>query len=290
MPDIYEIEKDGEIYEVEANSVEEAVAAMSAMGGGAPAAPQPTAPPPPTTGHPGIGSPAVRAVFDRADASAASLRQEAMEHPIRTAAMIGAPTGIGILARAAKPFVGPTLTAVGKFIEQPVVGGLMGAMQGYNGRDMGSALQGGLMGAATGTVLGKGLGKLGARMNPPPNPNAGGRLVPRSTPSVNEALDDALQSARTPGIMQPKSVSLPEQGRGPSVTMSPKAMRAAEGRPAPKGGPRGALDAGMEKMYQELARKPILSPEEQQIFDRLHAVVSARASQMGRSYAARGAQ
>lgn len=71
---------------------------------------------------------------------------------------------------------------------------------------------------------------------PTANPNAGGRLVPKSTQTVERAVTEAVESARAP--QRPMSVSLPEQGRGPSVTMSPAAQAAASGRvTSPSGAP-----------------------------------------------------
>lgn len=124
---------------------------------------------------------------------------------------------------------------------------------------------------------------------PPPSANRGGRLVQRSTPSVNESLLQGLNSTRSPVVVQPslmtpgraRSVTLPEQPPGPSVTMSPRAQAAAAGRT-----PREGVD--VEQLYRALARKPILSPQEQQVFEQLKQVVTARASHVGRSFASGG--
>lgn len=291
MPDIYEVEHNGEIWEVEANSPEEAAATFAQpQQQAAPQAPQ---------------RPSVEDRFAEWDKTAAGLRSDAIEHPIRTGLSVGA-TALagtpGILAKGLSkvaPLAGPAVKATGQALEQPLVGGTVGAAQGYNRGGLGGALEGGLVGMASGTLLGRALTALGTRMSPS-MANAGGRLQPRSTPTVTESIDDALQSLRgpqptsaSPGIVHMpksvKSVSLPDAGPGPSVTMSPKSQVAASGRVPPKrgSGSGGALDGNVDGMYRELARKPILTPEEQQTFDRLHAIISARASNMGRSYAAR---
>ena len=129
----------------------------------------------------------------------------------------------------------------------------------------------------------------GGFTTPQASVNRGGRLTPRQTPTVNEALQDALSSTRSQapapiGRMVPRtvrSVSLPPQSPGPSVTMSPRAQAAAAGR-APREG------VEVERLYRELARKPIQTPQEQQVFSRLHKIVSARASNVGRSFASGG--
>lgn len=208
----------------------------------------------------------------------------------------------GRVAGAVPGVIGRALTAASNVLDNPLVGGAIGAAQGAQRNGAQGAIEGGLMGAAGGKVLGKAMGAVGRKMAPPPSLNAGGRLVPRQTPTVTESLDDALQSMRgpqpttayaTPGIVQPmptsvQSVRLPTAPPGPSVTYSPKAKAAATGRTPPSRGTSSDLGSGAERMYQELARKPILTPEEQQIFDRLHAVMGKQASHIGRSYAARG--
>lgn len=288
MPDIYEVEHNGEIWEVEANSPEEAAATFDE---------RPAWAPPDKLGTQDSGSvPGI--IAQRNSPLSGYDESDVMGQPI-----MPNPTG---LAKTLLKRAGPGIVKIGAAIEQPVVSGAIGGAQRLaSGGSVGEAVRDAGIYAIGGTVLGKVMGKIGARLTAT-NPNAGGRLVPRSTPNVTESLDDALNAMRgpqpttmikTPGIISPapsrsvQSVSLPTQPPGPSVTLSPKSRIAASGRtPPPKGGRAGDLGSGAERMYQELARKPILTPEEQQIFDRLHAVMGKQASNIGRSYAARGGQ
>lgn len=243
----------------------------------------------PDTSHAGIGNQNVRGMMQRLDTRGDELRQEAVDHPIRTALTVAAPAALGkvpALLGKLRPTAAPLIKSAGEFLETPIIGGAIGAAQGYNTGGARGAVQGGLIGVAGGTALGKSLKSFGTWLTPR-TANTGGRLVPRSTPSVTESISAALDDVRAPQPVQ--SVTLPSQPPGPSVTLSDKARKAASGRLQPiRGGKSGDLGSGSERMYQELASKPILTPEEQQTFSRLHAIMGARASQMGRSYAARG--
>ena len=297
MSDIYTVEIDGVEYDIEGDRPPTEAEARAAVGAFQ-TPKQATAPPAAATA--GMLPPStVAGDPDPRELAISKAQRFAQGAPGSIPLVGGGGMAPGVIAKA-KPLAGRALEAAGNFFGHPAVGGAVGAIQGYESGGAGGAIQQGATYAAGGYGLGKTLGVLGRRLNPPANPNAGGRLVPRQTPTVNESIDEALEAvrgpqaptARTPGIIaRPQSVSLPDQGPGPSVTMSPKAQQVAAVGRAPSRSPSkssGSLDAGMERMYQELARKPILSPEEQQTFDRLHAIVSARASHMGRSYAARG--
>ena len=163
-----------------------------------------------------------------------AMGREAVDNPATTLVGAALPVGGQQVARVAGPYVGPGIRTAGKFLEQPLVGGMLGAMHGYNRGGLGGAVEQGLYGAVGGSVLGRALTAAGTRLSPgpppPPSANAGGRLVPRSTPSMQQVVSEGLEATRTPVVRVP-GVSLPEQGPGPSVTLSPQAQRAAAGRP-----------------------------------------------------------
>src|SRR3990167_7242341 len=140
MP-IYEIEKGGKVFEVEAPDMNAAVAAI----GSNPA----ISTPPPAAATVGmmpnstVGSDAgkphtaldvardmAQQDMNRTNTSAAKLRQEALEHPYRTAAMIAIPGVVGKGVQLAKPLVGPTVRAGLTKLEDPIVGGASGAILG----------------------------------------------------------------------------------------------------------------------------------------------------------------
>ena len=85
----------------------------------APAEPPPQATPAADPRTAGIGSPRVRGWMDQLNQRSTELRQEAVEHPIRTAATVAlAAVPYGRIAKAAKPLMWPTRAAAGAKFQQ----------------------------------------------------------------------------------------------------------------------------------------------------------------------------
>lgn len=145
-------------------------------------------------------------------ARSAELRQEAVEHPIRTTAMIAAPGVLGKMGKMAAPHVGPTLTKVGGALEAPAAGAAVGALEGSR-RGVRGAISGALYGAAGGAALGPVLSRLGTKLTPvaesvPPPVSP----IPRLTPKPMERFDPGPQD---PNAVWPATAARMGQGAAP---------------------------------------------------------------------------
>jgi hypothetical protein len=200
----------------------------------------------------------------------------AKEHPIATGLMIAAPPLLGKLGRVVRPYVPAMVQRVGEFVEQPLVGGLAGAIEGGYRRGGGveGALYGGMAGAAGGGILGRAMKALGRIMGPktPPTPT-----------SLEDELRTALEGLR--GAPSPNAggrLATPP----PPVTYSPRAQEVLAG--VAKAGTPPPPAISQDEMYRALSAKSILSPEEEATRKFLESIVKTRASDVGMSYAAKG--
>lgn len=166
----------------------------------------------------------------------AELRQEAIEHPIRTGAQILAPGVIGKAGKMVAPYVGPTLTKIGGVLEAPAAGAVVGGIEGSKRGVMG-ALKGAAYGAAGGTVLAPVLSKLGAKLTPAPPeplPTPGPSPLTRLNPTPMErypvaqdpaAIWPATATRMGQGMAPPSSI-----GRTPPGVMDMRALAKTAGR------------------------------------------------------------
>jgi hypothetical protein len=83
------------------------------------------------------------------------LMTQAMEHPKAALAMVGLPAGAGALARASVPYVSVVARTGERVLENPVVGGALGAYQGYQLGGPWGAVEGAVAGAAGSKALPK---------------------------------------------------------------------------------------------------------------------------------------
>jgi len=132
-----------------------------------------------------------------------------------------------------------------------------------------------------------------------PPEGASGRLVPRTTsapPSLNTTLQGALEATQ----QQPSGVrvglgaragggyTVPTEVPQPPVTFSEEAANVLQKLSKPGARVTPPSPTQMERLYRQLSRKPILTPEDTAVLARLEAILKDRASRVGMSFAAGG--
>lgn len=184
------------------------------------------------TGAMGMNAP------DRGGVSPGSdLMTSADEHPYITGASLAVPGIIGVAGKAAAPYVAPGIRAAGEVLEQPAVGGAVGALEGYRRNGWEGALYGGAGGIVGGSVLGKLLKAKAALMGSVEEAAtaAPGARVVAGTPKVpiEASLQEAMEELMRGGG---KTLPTPAHPRGGSFTVpepvSPNVGGRLVGRPA----------------------------------------------------------
>lgn len=147
------------------------------------------------------------------------------------------------LLKTIKPHAGKALRAAGETLEQPVVGGLLGAMEGVSRKGLTpSVLLDAAGGAAGGHVLGRLMKRVGGS---PPNPaNKGGTLRPR-TPPPDALGPRGLEQILTEGRAPSAATIAPSSPSGGGFTVPPSQPNAG-GRLGGRSTPQPSIEAQIE--------------------------------------------
>ena len=189
------------------------------------------------------------------------------EHPVKTglttAIQLAAPGLLGKAAMRAGPMLGRAVTGATEALQNPLVSGAIGAIPGTWRGNTSEALLGGLVGAAGGGTVSRAVGRLVA-----------GRPAPALNSSVHASrYIPSTPPQRGPSAAQPRPSPFPTTS---SPVNTPRSSRS----------PTEGIE--VERLFQRLTRKPILTPAEQAQYEALKQMVGNRASDVGLGYASGG--